>query len=73
MKKLLEIALKVIEEEIIPETIESVARGNKVFGGAILTKSDYETITIGVNQETENPIFHGEISPCRFSMENLIS
>ena len=62
MKKFLEIALKVIEEEIVPETIDSVARGNKVFGGAILTKSDYETITIGVNQETKNPIFHGEIS-----------
>ena len=41
---------------------KSVAKGNKVFGGAILTKSDYTTITIGVNEETENPLFHGEIS-----------
>ena len=71
MKKLLEIALKVIEEEIIPETIESVARGNKVFGGAILTKRDYETLTIGVNQETKNPLFHGEISTLnKFFAEN---
>ncbi len=62
MKKFLKRALKVIEEEIVPETVKSVAKGNKVFGGAILSKSDYSTITIGVNRETENPLFHGEIS-----------
>ena len=53
MKNFIERALRVIEEEIIPETKQGVAKGNKVFGGAILTKSDYSTITIGVNQETE--------------------
>ena len=62
MKKFLKRALKVIEEEIVPETVKSVAKGNKVFGGAILSKFDYSTITIGVNRETENPLFHGEIS-----------
>ena len=62
MKNFIERALRVIEEEIIPETKKSVAKGNKVFGGAILSKSDYSTVTIGVNQETENPLFHGEIS-----------
>ena len=62
MRKFLEAALKVIEEEIIPETRIGVAKGNKVFGGAILRKSDYATITIGVNQEVDNPLFHGEIS-----------
>ncbi len=71
MKKFLERALKVIEEEIIPETKKSVAKGNKVFGGAILSKSDYSTVTIGVNQETENPLFHGEISTLnQFFAEN---
>ena len=50
MKKIIERALRVIEEEIIPETKKGVAKGNKVFGGAILTKSDYSTVTIGVNQ-----------------------
>ena len=62
MRKFLEAALKVIEEEIIPETRIGVTKGNKVFGGAILNKRDYATITIGVNQELENPLFHGEIS-----------
>ena len=71
MKKFIERALKVIEEEIIPETKKGVAKGNKVFGGAILTKSDYSTITIGVNEETENPLFHGEISTLnQFFAEN---
>ena len=71
MKKFIERALKVIEEEIIPETKKSVAKGNKVFGGAILSKSDFSTMTIGVNQETENPLFHGEISTLnKFFAEN---
>ena len=71
MKKLLERALKVIEEEIVPETVKSVEKGNKVFGGAILSKSDYSTITIGVNREIENPIFHGEITTLnKFFAEN---
>ena len=71
MKKFIERALRVIEEEIIPETKKGVAKGNKVFGGAILTKSDYSTMTIGVNQETENPLFHGEISTLnKFFAEN---
>ena len=71
MKNFIERALRVIEEEIIPETKKGVAKGNKVFGGAILTKSDYTTITIGVNEETENPLFHGEISTLnKFFAEN---
>ena len=40
MKKFLERILNVIENEIIPETVEGVASGNKVFGGAILRKKD---------------------------------
>ena len=62
MKNFLERILNVIENEIIPETVKGVATGNKVFGGAILRKKDLSTVTIGVNQETKNPLFHGEIS-----------
>ena len=62
MKKFLKRILSVIENEIIPETVKGVASGNKVFGGAILRKKDLSTVTIGVNQETKNPLFHGEIS-----------
>ena len=71
MKNFIERALRVIEEEIIPETKKGVAKGNKVFGGAILSKGDLSTMTIGVNQETENPLFHGEISTLnKFFAEN---
>ena len=62
MKNFLERILNVIENEIIPETVKGVATGNKVFGGAILRKKDLSTVTIGVNEETKNPLFHGEIS-----------
>ena len=71
MRRLIETALEVIEEEIIPETRIGVSKGNKVFGGAILSKSDYSTITIGGNRETENPLFHGEIATLnKFFVEN---
>ena len=55
MKKIIERALMVIEEELIPETKKGVAKGNKVFGGAILTKSNYSTVTIGVNPRNRKP------------------
>ena len=54
--------LEVIKEEIIPETVSTVKKGNKVFGGAILKKSDLSTVVIGTNKEIVNPLFHGEIS-----------
>ena len=54
--------LEVIKEEIIPETVSNVKKGNKVFGGAILKKSDLSTVVIGTNKEIVNPLFHGEIS-----------
>jgi tRNA(Arg) A34 adenosine deaminase TadA len=53
--------LTVIEEEIIPLTDEGVKKGNKVFGAAILNKSDLSTIIVGTNHETINPLWHGEI------------
>ena len=71
MKNFLERILNVIENEIIPETVKGVASGNKVFGGAILRKKDLSTVTIGVNEETKNPLFHGEISTLnKFFTEN---
>ncbi len=54
--------LEVIKEEIIPETVSNVKKGNKVFGGAILKKSDLSTVVIGTNKEILNPLLHGEIS-----------
>ena len=53
--------LTVMEMEIIPLTREGVRKGNKVFGAAMLKKSDLSTIIAGTNHETENPLWHGEI------------
>lgn len=53
--------LEVIEDDILPLTERGVAAGNKVFGAAILRKSDLSLVIAGTNDETANPLFHGEV------------
>ena len=53
--------LDVVEFEIAPKTAEGVARGNKLFGAAILRKTDWSTVIAETNNETENPLWHGEM------------
>jgi len=54
--------LDVMEHDIAPKTADGVASGNKVFGAAILRKSDLSLVIAGTNAETKNPLLHGEIS-----------
>jgi len=54
--------LQVIEDDIVPLTEAGVEKGNKLFGAAILRKSDFSLVVAGTNQERLNPLFHGEIS-----------
>ena len=54
--------LDVIEHDILPLTERGVEAGNKVFGAAILRKSDLSLVTAGTNDETANPLWHGEVS-----------
>ena len=54
--------LNVIEKDIVPLTREGVAAGNKLFGAAILRKSDLSLVIAATNAETEHPLNHGEIS-----------
>ncbi|MDH3705270.1 MAG: nucleoside deaminase [Acidimicrobiia bacterium] len=54
--------LDVVEHDIVPLTREGVARGNKLFGGAVLDKADLSVVVAVTNRETANPINHGEIS-----------
>ena len=54
--------LDVIEHDIVTLTRAGVARGDKVFGGAILRKSDLSLVVAGTNRETENPLWHGEVA-----------
>jgi tRNA(Arg) A34 adenosine deaminase TadA len=53
--------LDVIEEEIVPLTRAGVAAGNKIFGAAIARRADLSTVVAETNNETENPLWHGEI------------
>ena len=53
--------LEVIEDDIVPMTRREVRRGNKVFGAAILRKSDLSVVIAETNDEVENPLWHGEM------------
>jgi tRNA(Arg) A34 adenosine deaminase TadA len=53
--------LDVIEHEVVPKTAKGVALGNKLFGAAILRKSDLSVVIAETNNETENPLWHGEM------------
>jgi tRNA(Arg) A34 adenosine deaminase TadA len=53
--------LDVIEHDIVPKTAEGVTHGNKLFGAAILRKDDRSLVLAETNNETENPLWHGEI------------
>ena len=53
--------LDVIEFDIAPLTRHGVEQGNKLFGAAILRKSDLSLVLAETNNEIENPLWHGEI------------
>src|SRR5262245_25643927 len=53
--------LDVMEEDILPLTGMGVAMGNKIFGAAILRKSDLSLVIAETNNELENPLWHGEV------------
>lgn len=57
--------LDVIEHDVLPLTERAVADGNKVFGAALLNKSDLSLVIAGTNDETDNPLWHGEINTLR--------
>ncbi len=54
--------LDVIDLDILPLTARGVAAGNKVFGAAVLRKDDLSLVIAGTNDETDNPLLHGEIN-----------
>lgn len=60
-ENLLERLLDVLELDVLPLTAKGVEQGNKIFGAALLRKSDYSLVLAETNNETENPLWHGEI------------
>ena len=59
-EKALEKFLDIFINEILPLTEQGVDKGNKIFGAAILKKNDFSLVVAGSNNETENPMWHGE-------------
>jgi tRNA(Arg) A34 adenosine deaminase TadA len=57
--------LDVIETDIVARTKGGVGGGNKLFGAAILRKSDLSVVIAETNNETESPIWHGEMHAIR--------
>ena len=53
--------LDVIENDLAPLSRKRIAEGDKIFGAAILRKSDLSLIVGDTNNETNNPLWHGEI------------
>ena len=53
--------LDVIEQEVLPLTRQGVAAGNKIFGAALVRKSDLSLVLAETNNELENPLWHGEM------------
>lgn len=53
--------LDVIADDILPLTESAVTKGNKVFGAALLKKSDLSTYLAETNNEMESPLHHGEM------------
>lgn len=51
----------VIETDIAAKTQAGVGKGNKLFGAAILRKSDLSVVIAETNNETESPLWHGEM------------
>ena len=53
--------LDTMEHDIAPLTKKQVAEGSKLFGSALLRKSDLSLVIAETNNEVENPLWHGEI------------
>lgn len=59
--RLIDRLLDVVEFDILPRTEAGIAAGNKLFGAALLAKADLALVLAETNNETENPLWHGEV------------
>jgi tRNA(Arg) A34 adenosine deaminase TadA len=59
---LVSVFLDVTEKRIVPLTRTGVSSGSKVFGAAILARSDLTPVTVSTNNERVSPLLHGEIN-----------
>jgi tRNA(Arg) A34 adenosine deaminase TadA len=62
LTRLIDRMLSVLRDDVLPLTRRGVSEGNKNFGAAILTKATLDLVIAGTNEETRNPLLHGEIA-----------
>jgi tRNA(Arg) A34 adenosine deaminase TadA len=67
--RLIDRLLDVTEKDILPLTEAAVTQGNKIFGAAILRKSNLSLVIAGTNNETQNPLWHGEVHTMKLLYE----
>jgi tRNA(Arg) A34 adenosine deaminase TadA len=67
--QLIDRLLTVIEDAIVPVTQKGVREGSKVFGAAILRKSDLSLVLAASNNEKDNPLWHGEVHAIKLLYE----
>jgi len=60
--ELIDALLRVMEEDIMPKTAAGVQEGNKIFGAAMVRKDTLQTVFAATNNETRNPLNHGEVT-----------
>ncbi len=53
--------LEVLANDILPLTERAVQEGNKIFGAALLRKSDHSLYLAATNNEMQSPLHHGEM------------
>jgi tRNA(Arg) A34 adenosine deaminase TadA len=61
--------LDVIDQDILPLTTHGVATGSKIFGAAIIRKSDLSLVLAATNNEAESPLWHGEVHALKMFFE----
>ncbi|KAI0011545.1 cytidine deaminase-like protein [Xylariaceae sp. FL0662B] len=59
---LLSALLSTIETHIVPLTAAGVRSGSKIFGAAILRKTDLSPVVAATNNERASPLLHGEVN-----------
>ena len=59
-EKALKNILNIFLNKVLPLTEKGVAKGNKIFGAAIIKKDDFSVVIAETNNEIENPLWHGE-------------
>ncbi|MDF1609016.1 nucleoside deaminase [Hoeflea sp. YIM 152468] len=65
--------LDVMQHDIVPLTETGVAAGNKIFGGALVRKADLSLVMAQTNNETDNPLWHGEVHLLKCFYESPIA